>query len=220
MVSQWRASGLSQKEFCGQRGISDRALNNWLYKSPYRERVAQILAARSQEELVTEKPRFLPVSMLSATATSDVQAVSAAAAIEVVLPSGPRIAVDPGVRHRDTQACRRGAGGPAVLSLPAALRIFLAVEPADMRNGFDGLARLVREVIREDPLSGHLFVFRNRRRDRVKILYWDRDGLALWYKKQASDRTHPHLFTGSLGRPHNLAGRPAAAGGLGSQPRI
>ena len=70
-----------------------------------------------------------------------------------------------------------------MLSLPAALHIFLAVEPADMRNGFDGLARLVRDVIREDPLSGHLFVFRNRRRDRVKILDWDRDGLALWYKR-------------------------------------
>ena len=70
-----------------------------------------------------------------------------------------------------------------MLSLPSAMRIFLAVEPADMRNGFDGLARLVRDVVREDPLSGHLFVFRNRRRDRVKILFWDRDGLALWYKR-------------------------------------
>ena len=70
-----------------------------------------------------------------------------------------------------------------MLSLPSALRIFLAAEPADMRNGFDGLAQLVRDVVREDPLSGHLFVFRNRRRDRVKILYWDRDGLALWYKR-------------------------------------
>jgi transposase len=70
-----------------------------------------------------------------------------------------------------------------VLSLPSALRIFVAVEPADMRKGFDGLAQLVREVIAQDPLSGHLFVFRNRRRDRVKILYWDRDGLAIWMKK-------------------------------------
>ena len=70
-----------------------------------------------------------------------------------------------------------------MLSLPAALRIFLAVEPADMRKGFDGLAQLVRERIAEDPLSGHLFVFRNKRRDRIKILYWDRDGFALWYKR-------------------------------------
>jgi transposase len=70
-----------------------------------------------------------------------------------------------------------------VLSLPSALRIFLAAEPADMRKGFDGLAQLVRDHVAEDPLSGHLFVFRNRRRDRVKILYWDRDGFALWYKR-------------------------------------
>jgi transposase len=70
-----------------------------------------------------------------------------------------------------------------VLSLPSALHIFLAVEPADMRKGFDGLAQLVREPIARDPLSGHLFVFRNRRRDRLKILYWDRDGFALWYKR-------------------------------------
>jgi transposase len=70
-----------------------------------------------------------------------------------------------------------------VLSLPATLRIFLAAEPADMRKGFDGLSQLVRDRVAQDPLSGHLYVFRNRRRDRIKILYWDRDGLALWYKR-------------------------------------
>ena len=70
-----------------------------------------------------------------------------------------------------------------MLSLPSTLRIFLAVEPADMRKGFDGLSQLVRDRIAQDPLSGHLYVFRNRRRDRIKVLYWDRDGLALWYKR-------------------------------------
>ena len=70
-----------------------------------------------------------------------------------------------------------------MLSLSSALRIFLAVEPADMRKGFDGLSQLVRDRIAQDPLSGHLYVFRNKRRDRIKILYWDKDGFALWYKR-------------------------------------
>ena len=70
-----------------------------------------------------------------------------------------------------------------MLSLPPTVRIFLAAAPADMRKGFDGLAQLVREAISQDPLSGHLFVFLNKRRNRIKILYWDRDGFALWYKR-------------------------------------
>ena len=63
------------------------------------------------------------------------------------------------------------------------LRVWLALEPADMRWGFDRLATLAGAVTGQDPLSGHLFVFRNRRSDRLKILWWDRDGLCLWYKR-------------------------------------
>jgi transposase len=70
-----------------------------------------------------------------------------------------------------------------VINLPPTVRIFLATSPADMRRGFDGLAALTTSVLGENPLSGHLFVFRNRRGDRLKILYWDRDGLALWAKR-------------------------------------
>jgi transposase len=62
-------------------------------------------------------------------------------------------------------------------------RIWLATETTDMRCGFDRLAERVRVVIGQDPLSGHLFVFRSRRGDRLKILLWDRDGFVLWYKR-------------------------------------
>jgi len=64
-----------------------------------------------------------------------------------------------------------------------AVRIWLAVEKTDMRCGFDRLAERVQTVIGENPLSGHLFVFRSRRGDRLKILVWDRDGFVLWYKR-------------------------------------
>jgi transposase len=70
-----------------------------------------------------------------------------------------------------------------MLTLPPSVRVFLCLAPADMRRSLDGLAALTREILREDPLSGHLFVYFNRRRDRAKILFWDRSGLCLYYKR-------------------------------------
>jgi len=70
-----------------------------------------------------------------------------------------------------------------MLSLPPAVRIFVALAPTTMHLSFDRLAALARDVIQQDPLSGHLFVFQNRRGDRVKILCWDRSGFCLWYKR-------------------------------------
>lgn len=73
-----------------------------------------------------------------------------------------------------------------VLDGAQAVRIWLATEATDMRCGFDRLAERVKTVIGEDPLSGHWFVFRSRRGDRLKILHWDRDGFLLWYKRLES----------------------------------
>ncbi len=70
-----------------------------------------------------------------------------------------------------------------MFGLSAAIRVYFAAEPADMRRSFDGLAALASTRLALDPLSGHLFVFVNKRRDRIKILYWDRDGLAVWAKR-------------------------------------
>lgn len=70
-----------------------------------------------------------------------------------------------------------------MLSFPPAVRIWLATAAADLRKSFDGLAELVRQHLRDDPLSGHVFVFRNQRSDRVKLLYWDEDGFVIVYKR-------------------------------------
>lgn len=63
------------------------------------------------------------------------------------------------------------------------VRIWLSTQPTDMRCGFDRLAALAQTVTGEDPLSGQLFIFRGRSGDRLKILWWERDGYALWYKR-------------------------------------
>ena len=70
-----------------------------------------------------------------------------------------------------------------MLSLASNTRIFVAAGATDMRKGFDGLQGLIASQLEQDPLSGCLFLFVNRRRDKLKILYWDGDGLAIWYKR-------------------------------------
>ena len=70
-----------------------------------------------------------------------------------------------------------------MLSLPASTRIWLATRPTDLRKSFDTLAELVRQQLQNDPLSGQLFVFRNKRGDRIKLLHWDEDGFVIVYKR-------------------------------------
>ncbi len=70
-----------------------------------------------------------------------------------------------------------------MIHLPASVRVYLCTAPCDMRRSFDGLHALVTGAMQLDAFAGHLFVFANRRRDRVKILYWDRDGFAVWAKR-------------------------------------
>ena len=66
-----------------------------------------------------------------------------------------------------------------MLTLPPSVKIWCATTPTDLRRGPDGLSALVRSQLHGDPLSGHLFVFFNRKADRIKVLYWDRDGMCV-----------------------------------------
>ena len=70
-----------------------------------------------------------------------------------------------------------------MIHLPASVRVYVCLTACDMRKSFDSLHALVRDHLELDVFAGHLFVFASRRRDRLKILYWDRDGFAIWSKR-------------------------------------
>lgn len=70
-----------------------------------------------------------------------------------------------------------------MIALPLQIRVFLYRQPTDMRKSFHGLVALTESALRQDPLSGSFFVFVNRRRDRIKILYWGQTGYCIWYQQ-------------------------------------
>lgn len=90
-----------------------------------------------------------------------------------------------------------------MLMLPAGLKVFIANQPLDMRKSFNGIAAIIQANFNHSANSGHLFVFTNRRGDKVKLFYWDRNGFALWYKqlekgKFRLPRHHSKIFEVSV----------------------
>jgi len=82
---------------------------------------------------------------------------------------------------------------------PAGTRVWLAAGVTDMRRGFDGLAAIVQDALHEDPFSGHVFVFRGRRGDRIKVLWWSGDGMCLFAKRLEEGRfVWPTAESGSV----------------------
>jgi transposase len=82
-----------------------------------------------------------------------------------------------------------------MIAIGPQVRIFVFSQHTDMRKSFHGLSGLVAQHFDDALLSGHLFLFFNRRRDHLKVLYFDNDGLAIWYKSQESEDTHFNIFT-------------------------
>jgi transposase len=97
-----------------------------------------------------------------------------------------------------------------MIHLPASVRIYMCATACDMRKSFDGLQGLVTRAMALDPFEGHLFVFGNRRRDRVKILYWDRDGFAVWAKR-LEEGTYAMPFGDSGERRHEITAQELGA---------
>ena len=86
-----------------------------------------------------------------------------------------------------------------MISLPAGTRIWLAAGATDMRKSFDGLAALVQTQLKDNAFSGHVFVFRGRKGDRVKLLWWDGQGLCMFAKRLEQGKfVWPQTTTGSV----------------------
>ena len=94
-----------------------------------------------------------------------------------------------------------------MLSLSPAVKLWYGPEPVDMRLGFDGLLALVRSRLHADPLSGHLFIFRNRTADRLKVLYWGGHGLCLFCQRLEARRYHFPAAPADGGRVALTAGQ-------------
>ena len=87
-----------------------------------------------------------------------------------------------------------------MLSLPPSVRLFVATQPVDGRKGADSLMVIVRDVFAQDPLSGHLFIFFSKRCDRIRVVYWDRNGFAMWTKRLERGRFRPSFSAGARRR--------------------
>jgi transposase len=154
-IAEQKRSGLSVKEFCKEQGLTECSFYAW------------------RKRLRGEGPvRFALVDRRAMR-----QEPAPEASLELVLVTGERR------RGRGCDLTHRAGRVARMIHLPASVRVYLCLTACDMRKSFDGLHALVREHLELDAFAGHLFVFTSRRRDRVKILYWDRDGFAVWSKR-------------------------------------
>ena len=189
IVAEAMVPGASVAAVARKHGVNANLLFGW-----------RRLHKRGLLEQCREPASLLPVTVTTPTVAADARAVRAPC-VPAVAPTGVRATGAPRVTSRSS--CRGDVGCACtgrveravrssrcwtalpqpMIALPAGVQVWLAAGATDMRKGFDGLAALVQTQLAEDPFSGQLFVFRGRRGDRVKILWWDGDGMCLFAKR-------------------------------------
>jgi transposase len=179
-VSRYRSSGQTQAHFAQQHGLKLTTLQWWIY-GPQRKQQHSTAAFR---EIAVSPPWSGGVW-----------------AAEVTWPSGMTVRLGASSRGLLDRSFVEG-GAPRMLSFSPATRIFVALEPVDLRQSFNGLSARVRSVLAQDPLSGHLFLFTNRSPNRLKVHLFDGSGLWVCAKR---------LEKGTFGWPQGKA--PAAVCG-------
>jgi transposase len=185
-IAGWKSSGLSLRLYSERHGLKAGTLGYW--NSRLKARAADAPASSSEPEA---RATFLAVHV-------------AKPAVPMPEPRDERIELSSAGRMRRSgqPRLRRGDLGPAarrrreafVIGLPDGVRVYLAAGRTDLRRGIDGLAAQIQTVLREDPFSGHLFVFRGRSAHTIKVLMYDTSGFLLM-QKRLTELSHPLIFS-------------------------
>ena len=183
-----KASGLSIDDFCLQEGISKSTFYRWADR--LREGIPESIAGEQvdREKIESGNVAFVPITLK-------------ASPVEIELPNGGIVRLPLGVGELVLVEVIRVVGtmrpwkGVPVMTNYSDVRIFLCTTPTDMHYSFDRLLGRTREIFEQDPLDGHLFLFVNRNRDRLKLLFWDQDGFCIFYKKLEAENTQMFGFT-------------------------
>jgi hypothetical protein len=207
-VGEYRASGLTIQAYIERSGISRSSMNRYLALARHAERGDDI-QHNTSATIAAAQPiaGFMQVGIadhaISATGNG-----SACDVPELILGDGIRLRLPVYVLDFAASDDRSHRCGGAMMMLSTAVKVYIAAEPIDMRKSIDSLSMLVRPMFDQDALSGHVFVFYGRRRGKIKVLVYDRTGLAdvqairEWLTcRSCSDRTARHFAC----RTHNMA---------------
>jgi len=174
-LENYKASDLEVDVFYLQEGVSRTTFYKWARRLKDGIPGSMLAEKAGRERAESGEAVFVPISLK-------------ASPVEIELPNGGIVRLPLGVGQAVLVEVIRAVGaapleGTEVMMNFSDVRIFLCTTPTNMNYSFDRLMGRAQEIFDQDPTSGHLFLFVNRSRDRIKILFWDRDGFCIWYKR-------------------------------------